>query len=520
MQTTAAVSNQAGSAFFETPLESRHLIVEFDQTIDGGSGADGQTLTFADATQSRADRARANRAAGSASRGIPGIAVAFDTYKNSGQPLEQLRRHHRRPSAGAGLLHWLATSTAIPALRTATRHVKVETLNGTLNVWVEGTKYLSTAVTLPPKVLVGFTGGTGGSNDIHKVANVTDQRRTAVEKPNEEPPAATLKITNAVSAPCRLPAGRNARSPTAAPARRLHDRRARATAARPHRRSPAPSRARLHRRETGAHRHRLEDHRLGQRRRTRRNRCASGGKLTVPAFALAAGANTVAFTNTYTAPKEATGVPDHPRPERRRLAAQRQRPARKPEPRAHAGRAGKQAGSAFWPTKVDPRNLAYEFTISIGGGTGADGLAFVIADATKAAPTALGERRRRARLRRHLGHRGRLRHLPELRQPLQQLHRHQRRRRHHGGHAALADDLQPAGRPRCGPAPTKSRSTRPKAGSPSGWTGPRSAASRSRCPPRPTSASPAAPAARPTATRSRASPSPAPARKKNRSPPR
>src|SRR5581483_11219156 len=30
----------------------------------------------------------------------------------------------------------------------------------------------------------------------------------------------------------------------------------------------------------------------------------SGGKITVPTFTLAAGANTVAFTNTYTAPKE------------------------------------------------------------------------------------------------------------------------------------------------------------------------------------------------------------------------
>ena len=54
---------------------------------------------------------------------------------------------------------------------------------------------------------------------------------------------------------------------------------------------------------------------------------------------------------------------------------------------------GNQAGSAFWPTKVDPRNLAYEFTISIGGGSGADGLAFVIGDPSRGAvATSLGEK--------------------------------------------------------------------------------------------------------------------------------
>jgi hypothetical protein len=54
------------------------------------------------------------------------------------------------------------------------------------------------------------------------------------------------------------------------------------------------------------------------------------------------------------------------------------------------GVAAQQAGSAFWPTAVDPRNLTIEFDASIGGGTGADGLAMVLGDASRGAlPTSL-----------------------------------------------------------------------------------------------------------------------------------
>ena len=271
VQTTAAVSNQAGSAFYETPLESKHLVVEFDQTINGGSGADGQTLTFADATKA-SPSALGEQGGGLGFAGISGVAVGFDTYKNSANPSNNFAGISNGAGTTAGTLNWLATSTTIPALRTATRHVKVETLNGTVSVWVEGTKYLSTAVTLPAKVLVGFTGGTGGSNDIHKAANVTISGEPVAEKPKEEPPAATLKITDAISAPSGSPQAETTLTYSGTLPLQLHDRRARQRRLRhadAHRRRPG---RRLLGRRDRAHRHRLEDHRLGQRRRPRRNR--------------------------------------------------------------------------------------------------------------------------------------------------------------------------------------------------------------------------------------------------------
>ncbi len=49
-----------------------------------------------------------------------------------------------------------------------------------------------------------------------------------------------------------------------------------------------------------------------------------------------------------------------------------------------------EAGSAFWPTPLPSEGLAVEFDAVIGGGSGADGMALVLADAAKSSPTALG----------------------------------------------------------------------------------------------------------------------------------
>ena len=236
IQTTAAVSNQAGSAFFETPLDSRHLVVEFDQTIGSGTGADGQTLTFADASKA-APTALGEKGGGLGFAGISGIAVAFDTWKNSANPSNNFVGISDG-SAGAGLLHWLSTATSIPGLRTATRHIKIETLNGTITVWIDGAQALTGTFALPPKVLLGFTGGTGGSNDLHKAANVTVTGDTGPkeEPPKEEPPAASLKITNAISAPSGPPQSRNAAHLLRQLPVRLHDRRDRQRRQSPRRR--------------------------------------------------------------------------------------------------------------------------------------------------------------------------------------------------------------------------------------------------------------------------------------------
>jgi hypothetical protein len=390
VQTTPASSFAAGSAFFEKPLESRHLIVEFDQTIGSGTGADGQTLTFADASKA-APTSLGEDGGGLGFAGISGVAVAFDTYKNSVNPSNNFVGVTDGLGSGAGLLHWLATSTAIPALRTATRHVKVETLNGTVTVWVDQTKALTATVTLPPQVFLGFTGGSGYYNDLHKAANVTIAGDAAPkeEPPKEEPKPASLKLTNAVNAPSGSPqAGTQMSYEGTCPS-------AFTTAAIGNGGSATPALSGAVQGSTCSVTE-IAPSGTGWKTTASVNGGApvelteAGGKLTVPSFALAAGVNTVALSNTYT-PSGGEGPPKIPDPS---AGGWQLNGTAKLESAnlVLTTATGNQAGSAFWPTAVDPRNVSYEFTISIGGGNGADGTAFIIGDAAKGAKaTSLGE---------------------------------------------------------------------------------------------------------------------------------
>ncbi|HEY4428345.1 MAG TPA: choice-of-anchor D domain-containing protein, partial [Solirubrobacteraceae bacterium] len=200
VQTTAATTMAAGSSFFGTPLDSRHLTIEFDQTINSGTGADGQTVAFADAAKATT-ASLGYRGGGLGFSGIPGIAVAFDTYKNSVNPSSNFVGITDGPtSSGADLMHWLGTASPAASLRSATRHVRIEELNGAITVSIDGLQVLTGTATMPPKVLLGFTGGTGGLTDVHKAANVVIGGDAA---PAGGP--ATLKITQAVNAPSGSP---------------------------------------------------------------------------------------------------------------------------------------------------------------------------------------------------------------------------------------------------------------------------------------------------------------------------
>jgi hypothetical protein len=109
------------------------------------------------------------------------------------------------------------------------------------------------------------------------------------------------------------------------------------------------------------------------------------GTASLPAFTLAAGANTVAFTNTYQPP--APLLPD-PTAGGWQLNGSS---ALSGSELVLTPATNNQAGSAFWPQPIDPRSLTVEYDASITGGSGADGLAFVFGDASKGAkPTSLG----------------------------------------------------------------------------------------------------------------------------------
>jgi len=496
IRTTAATANAAGSAFFTAPLESRHLIVEFDQTIGSGTGADGQTLTFADASKA-ASTALGVRGGGLGFSGIPGIAVAFDTYKGTGAPSNNFVGLTDGPTSTTvpDVLHWIATASPSASLR-ATHHIKIEVLSGAITVFIDGTKALSATATLPPKVLLGFTGGTGGLTDIHEAANVV----VSGDAPPTGPQPATLTISSAIKAPPGSPqtstqfaysgtcpssfttaalgnggsitptligavAGSSCAVSEAAPSESGWTTTATVNGGAPialtavagkltvpvfalsagtntiqftntYTSSSAPatlkisntvnvpsgsSQASTQMTYSGTCPSSFTTAALGNGASATPtltgavggSSCsvseaapsgggwsttasfnggaaitlsASGGQLTVPSFALAAGANTIQFTNTYTA-QTSSSVPD-PTAGGWQLNGSSTLSATEltlTSATAH------QAGSAFWPQTIDPRNVTVEYDATIGGGTGADGLAFVLGDATRAAlPTSLG----------------------------------------------------------------------------------------------------------------------------------
>jgi hypothetical protein len=162
----------AGSAFYTSSFASAPLDVSFDFTIDGGTGADGLALVLADASAA-SPTSLGNAGGGLGFAGIHGIAVAFDTYKNAVNPSANFVGISDGPAGAGDLLHWLDTSTAVPALREQKHQARVRSAGGTLFVDVDGNRLLSLDVTLPSHVFVGFAGANGGLNDRHAVSNVS-----------------------------------------------------------------------------------------------------------------------------------------------------------------------------------------------------------------------------------------------------------------------------------------------------------------------------------------------------------
>ncbi len=381
---TGTAGYSAGTSFFKTPIDTHHLVISFDATMGGGTGGDGLTLVLADPSKGATPTSLGYRGGGLAFSGIPGIAVALGTYQSPGAPSSNFVGITTGASSVAtNALTWLATSTAVPGLRT-TSHVTIVVQNGTITLSINGTQVLSTAVTVPAQALLGFSGASGGLTDNHQVANVTISGDTAPPQP------ATLTLENTVSAPSGSSQGSatmvlSGSCPsafttaaiggggTATPA--LTGAGAGSTCSVS---EAAPAAVAGGSWTTSASVNGGPAVRLS----------VSGGQLTVPSFSLSAGNDVVAFFNTWTASAPST-IPDPT--------------AGGWQLNGSSTLSGGQlvltpatamlAGTAFWPQTINPANLTIDFDASITGGTGADGLALVLADASKGATaTSLGYR--------------------------------------------------------------------------------------------------------------------------------
>ena len=358
------------------------MTVEYDATIGGGTGADGLALVFGDASRGATPTSVGQGGGGLGFSGIPGVAVALDTFKNAANPSSNFAGVSDGPvSTAADLLHWLATANLATSLENATNHIKVVTTSTTLTVFVNGTQVLSTNVTLPTSAYLGFSGGTGGLTDRHAIAHLVVSSGEAPPPP----PAASLKVASVVSAPTGSPqASAKIVFSGSCPSSFT-------TAALGNGESATPT-------LTGATEGQscsvseTPPSGSGWKATATVNGkevalTSAGGHLSVPSFALVAGVNTVQFTNTYTE-SPPTKVPD-PTVGGWTLNGSAKLTATELQ---LTEAAGGQAGTAFWPTAVNAQNMTVEYDATIGGGSGADGLALVFGDASRgAAPTSVGQ---------------------------------------------------------------------------------------------------------------------------------
>jgi hypothetical protein len=149
-------------------VSTNALTIDFDATIDTGTGADGMTLTLAN--PSAGATALGAIGSGEGYGGISGIAISLDTYQSPGDPSSNFIGV--ATSGDANHLNYIATSGVIASLVNAIHHITVTLNGGVLNVKIDGLTVVTTAVTVGPQTLIGFTAGTGGLTDRHAVSHL------------------------------------------------------------------------------------------------------------------------------------------------------------------------------------------------------------------------------------------------------------------------------------------------------------------------------------------------------------
>ena len=150
----------AGSAFYDQPVNTAGLQIEFTTYMGGGTGGGGLCLVLADPTQGGpVSLGYPGDSLGLV--GIPAVALVLCTDQNTPPGANNYAGIATSTANSTGAPTYLATSTSIPNLRTGT-HDWVVTLSGaTMTVTCDGVQYLSHAVTLGAVAFVGFTGANG-----------------------------------------------------------------------------------------------------------------------------------------------------------------------------------------------------------------------------------------------------------------------------------------------------------------------------------------------------------------------
>lgn len=172
--TDADTQNQVGSAFWPVvQTDAQSLTATFDITIGDGTGADGLTLAVLDADLAEATSVGEHGGALGWS-GLPGFAVAIDTFQNGFDPsYSTVGMVTGFSQLESDQLQWAEHSAAVPRLRGPFRHVEAVIADGRLTVTLDGVSAVVAPAVLPHRMMVGFTAANGGRTDRHAVSGVS-----------------------------------------------------------------------------------------------------------------------------------------------------------------------------------------------------------------------------------------------------------------------------------------------------------------------------------------------------------
>lgn len=172
--TTDPTLYSAGDVVDTTAVNPIGLTAQFTTTTSGTSsanGADGICFALLDASSSTKN-SLGQWGAGLGVGGLNSVFVTLDEYGTMGLWGESVDIG-TTTSAGT-TVQKVATAQPIPVtLRNGGPHTVNVTITGASHmvVTIDGTQVLDASVSLPPRVLVAFTAGTGASSDTHVVAN-------------------------------------------------------------------------------------------------------------------------------------------------------------------------------------------------------------------------------------------------------------------------------------------------------------------------------------------------------------
>jgi len=170
---TPLTTNAAGSAVYAVPEPSNGLQASFTAQLGGGTGGDGMTLALLNASKAKTTSLGGNGAQ-LGFGGLKGIAVTLDTEQDGSYPSANFVGI--ATGASNGQLVFAATSSNVPNLRNGPVQVGVAVSGQQVTVTVNGNSVLSSTLpagTVPPSVLLAFTGATSSLTDNHMTTSAT-----------------------------------------------------------------------------------------------------------------------------------------------------------------------------------------------------------------------------------------------------------------------------------------------------------------------------------------------------------